>query len=488
MTNTIADPVVNPGVRRPAYDRAGLKTRIVHIGFGAFHRAHQAVFTDEMLAKTGGDWGICEMSLFSGDAVISSLRRQDHLFTVTEKGADTTEVKMIGAVTEAMHPLLDGIDGLLEKMAEEQVEIFSLTVTEKGYCANPANGRLDKSHTLIQHDLLNPAQPKSAIGYIVEALRRRFERGLAPVTVLSCDNIQQNGHVARAVVLEYAGLLDERLAAWIEQNVTFPCTMVDRIVPAVTEETQNEITELVGVPDPCGVACEPFCQWIIEDNFANGRPEWDLAGAQFVANVVPYEEMKLRMLNGSHSFLAYLGYLGGYAHISDTMLSDDYRRAAFNLMMKEQAPTLDMPKGTDVEGYARQLIERFSNPSLQHRTWQIAMDGSQKLPQRMVDAIKHHIAQGTDYSHLALGVAGWMRYVSGQDESGREIDVRDPMVSAFKDIYERVGVLHPDVVRELLSLDAIFGTSLPANKEFENAVREAYLQLLECGARSAWHL
>lgn len=388
-------------LKQPEYLRSQLKSRIVHLGFGAFHRAHQALFTNEMLEKTQSDWGICEINLFGGEALIEQLRIQDHLYTVAEKGAEKTNVKLIGAVNESLHPELDGKEAVINKMVEEQVAIVSMTITEKGYCADPATGRLDKNNALIQHDLSNPHSPSSAIGYIVEALRIRREKGVKPFTVMSCDNVQENGHVARAAILDFANLLDQELAGWIEANVTFPCTMVDRIVPAATEETLAEIAQLVGHEDPCGIACEPFRQWVIEDKFVNGRPEWDLAGAEFVQDVVPFEEMKLRMLNGSHSFLAYLGYLGGYAHISDTMTNTDYRKAAFDMMIKAQAPTLSMPAGTDLEAYATLLIERFSNPSLKHQTWQIAMDGSQKIAQRMGGSLRHHIENGTDYKWLA---------------------------------------------------------------------------------------
>ncbi|CAC9178690.1 Polyol:NADP oxidoreductase [Citrobacter werkmanii] len=213
---------------------------------------------------------------------------------------------------------------------------------------------------------------------------RRLQ-GIRPFTVLSCDNVRENGLVARAAVIGLAKARSTELATWIAQNVTFPCTMVDRIVPAVTEETLQLIADQLGVFDPCGIACEPFRQWVIEDNFVNGRPEWDNVGAQFVEDVVPFEMMKLRMLNGSHSFLAYLGYLAGYETIADTMANPEYRQAVRKLMLNEQAPTLSMPEGTDLSGYADLLLSRFTNPSLRHRTSQIAMDGSQKLPQRLLD-------------------------------------------------------------------------------------------------------
>ncbi|ABM02003.1 fructuronate reductase [Psychromonas ingrahamii 37] len=480
----IANSEINAQVIRPNYNRTALNSRIVHLGFGAFHRAHQALFTSEMLEETGSDWGICEINLFGGEELIKQLRAQDHLFSVAEKGADATLVKIAGSVVESLHPTLDGQQAVLEKMAEEQVAIVSMTITEKGYCADPATGRLDANNALIKADLSHPAEPNSAIGYIVEALRMRKERGIKPFTVMSCDNVQENGHVARASVLGFAALVDKDLAAWIEANVTFPSTMVDRIVPAVTAETLSEIAALLGVNDPCGIACEPFRQWVIEDNFVNGRPEWNLVGAEFVPDVVPFEEMKLRMLNGSHSFLAYLGYLGGYAHISDTMTNKDYRKAAFDMMMKAQAPSLKMPEGADLEGYANLLIDRFTNPSLKHQTWQIAMDGSQKIPQRMGGSLRFHLANGSDYKWLAMGIAGWMVYISGEDEKSQAIDVRDPMREQFQAIYKQHGK-NNSVIKALLGIEAVFSTDLIQNNEFVEQVTQAYQLIVTKGARAA---
>ncbi len=481
---TIADIAKENHIQWPSYQRDLLKSRIVHLGFGAFHRAHQGLYTCETAQKSGSDWGICEINLFGGEELVNQLREQDHLYTVVEKGADKNTIKVSGAVTESLHPQLDGRTAVLNKMAEEQVAIVSMTITEKGYCADPATGRLDKNNGLIVRDLEHRHEPDSAIAYIVEALRIRRERGIKPFTVMSCDNVQENGHVARASVLDFAMLVDEELAGWIEANVTFPCTMVDRIVPAATDETLNEIADLMGVNDPCGIACEPFRQWVIEDKFVSGRPNWDAAGAEFVDDVVPYEEMKLRMLNGSHSFLAYLGYLGGYAHISDTMTNTSYRSAAFDMMMKTQAPSLDMPEGTDLEKYARLLIDRFTNPSLKHQTWQIAMDGSQKIPQRMGGSLRFHLANGTDYRWIAMGIAGWMRYVGAEDEKGAEIDVRDPMAQQLKDIHSQ-NSSDEGVVRGLLAIEAIFSTDLIKNDSFVAEVTKAYQLIANKGARAA---
>ncbi|MGP3591988.1 mannitol dehydrogenase family protein [Vagococcus sp. WN89Y] len=466
----------------PVYDRNKLVARIVHLGFGAFHRAHQSVYTDILAAEHGSDWGYCEVNLIGGEQQIADLKQQDNLYTVAEMSADAWTARVVGVAKRALHAQVDGLETVLAALCEPQVAIVSLTITEKGYCHSPASGELMLDHPLITADLQNPHQPKSAAGVIVEALARRKAAGLPAFSVMSCDNMPENGHVTRNVVCAYARALDAELAAWIEANVTFPSTMVDRIVPAVTEETLEKIAQLTGVRDPAGVACEPFRQWVIEDNFVAGRPAWEKAGAELVADVVPFEEMKLRMLNGSHSFLAYLGYLAGYQHINDCMEDENYRRAAHALMLKEQAPTLKV-KGVDLARYADRLIARYSNPALRHRTWQIAMDGSQKLPQRMLDSVRWHIAHQSDFSLLALGVAGWMRYVGGVDEQGQVIEVSDPLLSTLQAAVK--GSEQGEArVRALLAIEAIFGNELPKEAIFVNQVQKAYQMLRERGAKA----
>lgn len=479
---TIASCTLPANVQLPQYDRQQLRSRIVHFGFGAFHRAHQALLTNRVLNQHGGDWGICEISLFSGDQLMSQLRQQDHLFTVMEKSAAGNQPIIIGAVKECLNARLDSLAAIIEKFCEPQVAIVSLTITEKGYCIDPATGHLDLTQPRIVHDLQAPDEPHSAPGILVEALHRRRERGLPAFTVLSCDNIPDNGHVVKNAVLDMAAKRDPQLASWIAEHVSFPGTMVDRIVPAATDASLAEITRELGVEDPCAISCEPFIQWVIEDNFVAGRPDWGSVGAQLVDDVLPWEEMKLRMLNGSHSFLAYLGYLAGYAHISDCMQDASYRRAARHLMMAEQAPTLRI-SGVDLGAYADSLIARFSNPALQHRTWQIAMDGSQKLPQRLLDGIRIHLKQGSRWPLLALGVAAWMRYVSGVDDMGNAIDIRDPLAEKIRAIVE---TSHDENrVAALLTLQEIFGSDLPANPQFVQAVEEAWQSLVREGARQA---
>lgn len=468
---------------KPLYNRETMVSRIVHLGFGAFHRAHQALLTDRLLASGNSDWAICEVNIVGGEELIKELRRQDHLYTVLEKGAKSKEAFIIGSVKESMLVQTEGINAILEKMADPVVEIVSLTVTEKGYCMLPGGIGLDLNNGLIKADLANPTKPMSAPGVIVEALNRRMQRGLQSFTALSCDNIPENGLVLKKAILGLAKVRDQKLADWIETHTTFPCTMVDRIVPAATSGTLNEIqTILGGMTDPCGIACEPFIQWVIEDNFVTNRPNWNEVGAEFVKDVVPYEEMKLRMLNGSHSFLAYLGYLAGYQHINDCMNDENYKKATLKLMMTQQAPTLHVPAHVNLPQYADRLIERFSNPALQHKTWQIAMDGTQKLPQRMLDSIRWHIKNDSNFSLLALGVAGWMRYVGGIDDNQQPIEIRDPMHEKLKDLVNSTqdGI---DRVNALLSLDQVFGDDLPNNAQFKQTITEHYLSLMQKGAK-----
>lgn len=479
---TIASVSLPATVQQPQYDRTPLRSRIVHFGFGAFHRAHQALLTDRVLNAQGGDWGICEISLFSGDVLMAQLREQAHLYTVLEKGAAGNQPIIIGAVNECLNARLDSLAAIIEKFCEPQVAIVSLTITEKGYCIDPASGQLDLRQPRIEHDLQYPHEPHSAPGILVEALYRRRERGLPPFTVLSCDNIPDNGHIVKNAVLGMAQTRSPELAHWIAEHVSFPATMVDRIVPAATDESLAEISEVLGVFDPCAISCEPFIQWVIEDNFVAGRPQWEVAGVQLVQDVQPWEQMKLRMLNGSHSFLAYLGYLAGFAHINDCMQDGAFREAARRLMLDEQAPTLRIT-GVDLTAYADSLIERFTNPALKHRTWQIAMDGSQKLPQRMLESIRIHLQRESHWPLLALGIAGWMRYVSGVDDAGQPIDIRDPLADKIHAIVETS--TDNERVTALLALKEIFGNELPLNPTFVDAIANAWQSIVTHGAHDA---
>lgn len=465
----------------PRYDRSRLKTRMLHIGFGAFHRAHQAVCTDKLASEHHSDWGYCEVNLNSGE-LIAALREQSLLYSVTELADDSRHTRVVGVITAALHGKGDGIETVIEAMCQPDIAIVSMTVTEKGYCYQPATGQLNLQHPDIQHDLAHPQQPVSLPGVILAAIARRRERGLPPFSVMSCDNMPENGHVTRNVILQLAQAQDAQLAAYITEALTFPSTMVDRIVPAMTDEALTSLSETLGSYDPVAVSCEPFFQWVIEDNFVNGRPAWEKAGAELVSDVLPFEEMKLRMLNGSHSFLAYLGYLAGYEHISDCMADGDFRLAARKLMLDEQAPTLRTPD-VDLVAYADSLLARYENRAIKHRTGQIATDGTQKLPQRWLDSIRWHIAQGSAYPLLALGVAAWIRYVGAVDEQGNAIDVRDAMKG---ELTERVAASAEGEARvaALLGIESVFGEDLPHNTAFVAQVNDFYQLLLRQGARA----
>ena len=305
---------------------------------------------------------------------------------------------------------------LIARMADPATRIVSLTITEKGYCHTPQTGELDADHPDIVHDLANPDAPRSAPGFIVAALARRRAAGYAPFTVLSCDNLSANGHTVKRILTQFAHLRSPELGKWIADHVACPSTMVDRIVPETTDADRAAVSAELGMTDAWPVISEPFTQWIVEDNFPAGRPDFARAGVQLVADVTPFEHMKLRLLNASHSALAYLGYLAGHQTIAETMTDD--RFAAFARgVMQDAAVTLSMPEGTDLAGYSASLLQRFANPALRHRTWQIAMDGSQKLPQRLLGTMQDRLRQGLPIDTHALAVAGWMRYVTASDEN-----------------------------------------------------------------------
>ena len=377
------------------------------------------------------------MSLRSPDTA-EALAPQDGLYTVAVRSGAGERLRVIGSVRRLL-VAPDDPAALLDAMTDPAVRIVSLTVTEKGYCHDPATGDLNPDHPDIAADLADPASPRSAPGVLVEALRRRRAAGRQPFTVLCCDNLPENGRTVGRVLAQFAGLRDPALGRWVEDAVAFPSTMVDRIVPATCDADRAAVAVRLGVSDAWPVMTEPFTQWVIEDRFGDGRPRFEDAGAELVADVAPYELMKLRLLNGSHSTLAYLGYLAGHETVSDVMADPSFVRLVQGLMDEEVTPTLRVPPGADLAGYKRSLLERFANPALKHRTWQIAMDGSQKLPQRLLGAVRDRLAAGQPVPRLALGVAAWMRYAAGTDERGRPIDVRDPLAQRLRGLADAAG-------------------------------------------------
>jgi fructuronate reductase len=469
---------VPAGVRVPDYDRTQITPGIVHLGIGAFHRAHMAVYVDDLL-KDNPDWAIVGASLRRPDTK-EALEPQDGLFTIAVRDASGTHPRVIGSILKVLDANVER-EQLLELMASPQIRIVSLTVTEKGYCHDPATGELDQRHPDIVHDLANPKAPGSAPGMLVEALARRKAAGITPFAVMSCDNLPSNGATVKRIVTKFAELRDAELGRWVA-DVAFPGTMVDRIVPSTTDADRAMIAELIGVEDSWPIMTEPFTQWVIEDHFPGGRPPFEKAGAQLVEDVEPFERMKLRMLNGSHSTMAYLGYLAGYEYISDVMGDEDFVRLIHGLMTEEAMPTLDMP-GVDLGAYRDQLLERFRNPALKHRTWQIAMDGSQKLPQRLLGTIRERIKAGQPFERLGLGVAGWMRYVVGIDEKGENIDVRDPLAMRMMAIAADAGDDAEALYEGLVGLTEVFGADLADNQAFGETAATHLDSLLEVGVK-----
>lgn len=468
----------SPALKVPAYDRSRITPGIVHLGIGAFHRAHMAVYVDDLLAQHP-DWGIVGASLRRPDTR-DALAPQDFLYTLALRDASGTACRVIGSVLDVMDANTQR-DELIALMADPRIRIVSLTVTEKGYCHDPATGELDPKHPDIVHDLAHPEAPVSAPGIIVAALERRRQAGLPAFTVMSCDNLPSNGRTCGRIVTRVAELRDPALGDWVREQVAFPSTMVDRIVPATTDADRELVREATGLEDAWPIMTEPFTQWVIEDRFANGRPPFETVGAQLVDEVEAYELMKLRMLNGSHSTMAYLGYLAGHQYVADAIGDSAILKLIHALMTEEVMPTLPMPRA-DLERYRDDLLVRFSNPALKHRTWQIAMDGSQKLPQRLLGTIRDRLAAGQGITRLALGVAAWMRYVTGIDEQGQPIDVKDPLAARLRAIADEASRNGDGLADSLLTVREIFGDDLPGNETFRAAVTRHLASLYEKGA------
>jgi fructuronate reductase len=468
------------GVGRPRYDRRAVTSGIVHLGIGAFHRAHQAVYTDAVLAAGDMRWGITAASLRSADTR-DALAPQDGLYTLNIRG-ETDQLAVIGSVLRVL-VAPENPRALLDALCAPATAIVSLTVTEKAYCRDPATGALDAKHPDIVHDLAHPDAPRSALGLLAAAIARRRAEGVAPFTVLCCDNLPANGHAVHRVLTEFARLRSPDFGAFVAGEIGCPDTMVDRIVPATTDDDRARVAAGLGMTDAWPVIAEPFTQWVIADRFSAGRPGWEAAGATMVQDVAPFEAMKLRLLNASHSALAYLGFLAGKETVADAMA--DPGLAAFAArVMDDATPTLALPAGTDVVGYKRSLLERFRNPALRHRTWQIAMDGTQKLPQRILGTIADRLAAGLPIDTHALVVAGWMRFAAGVDEAGRPIDVRDPKAAELAAIAKFAGSVADRLAPALLDLPDVFA-ALGQDGRVRAAVTAALARLYAVGAARA---
>ena len=430
---------VAAAVRKPRYDRAAVTPGIVHIGVGNFHRAHQALVVDRLLEQGSAlDWGIRGVALLPSDEPLARrMQQQDCLYTLVEKRADGTwDYRVIGSILDVLWAP-DDPASVIEALADPRIRIVSLTITEGGYNVDRLTGEFIADSPAVVADLAPGAVPTTVFGVIVEALRRRRAAGTPAFTVLSCDNIQHNGDVARRMFLAFARLRDADMADWMEQQVAFPNSMVDRITPVTTPADVAAVSEALGVQDECPVVCEPFFQWVVEENFPAGRPPWEDAGVQVTRDVTPYEKMKLRLLNASHQGLCYFSRLAGYEYVHDAMTWPELRTFLRRFMDDEQTPTLDPVPGVDLDAYKAELIERFSNPQVRDTVARLCAESSDRIPKWLLPAVRDRLAQDGDVRLAAAIVASWARYAEAVDESGVPIEVVDPLRDELVPIAQR---------------------------------------------------
>lgn len=415
-----------PSPPRVPWDRSRITPGIVHFGVGGFHRAHQAVYLDELMAAGHClDWGIVGVGSLPGDARMGDvLAAQDHQYTVVVKHADgSRDRRVIGSIIDFRHAP-DDREGVLALLADPAIRIVGLTITEGGYHLHPVTGEFDPSDPLLAHDLSGEGVPVSVFGMIVEGLRRRRDAGVAPYAVMSCDTLPGNGAIARSMIGAFAERLDPSLAAWIAAEVSFPNTMVDRITPATTDADIAEL-QAAGVEDAWPVVCEPFRQWVLEDQFPTGRPAWEEVGAQLVGDVTPYELMKLRLLNASHQAIACLGQLDGFRYAHEVSVDPLHRDLMLSYMADEAIPTLAPVPGIDLDDYRRTVVDRFANPAVADPLARLATDVSDRIPKFLLPVVQHNLNHGGPIDRSALIIAAWARWCEGTDESGNPVQIHD---------------------------------------------------------------
>ena len=464
-------------VPRPTYDRTALRIGIVHIGVGGFHRSHQAMYVDRLLnAGTAQDWAICGVGILPEDVrMAEALTAQDGLYTLVEKHNDGhVEARVIGSIVRYLHAPADP-EAVLEQLAAPETRIVSLTVTEGGYAVDAVTGDFDPSDPSVAGDLVGSGPPASAFGLVTEALRRRRDRGVPAFTVVSCDNIEGNGHVAQRAFTGFARQRDPELADWIQAEVRFPSSMVDRITPRTTPEDVELVRSRIGIADRWPVICEPFTQWVLEDAFGEGRPPLEKAGVQVVDDVRPYELMKLRMLNAGHQALGYFAYLAGYRLVHEAAQDPLFARFLLDYMALEGAPTLEPVPGIDLPGYQRELVERFSNAGVRDTVARLCAESSDRIPKWLLPVIREQLAVGGPIERATAVVASWARYAEGVDEQGEPIEIVDRLAPTLTELARKGGTA-------FIENRALFG-DLADDERF----REAYLRTLnrlhEVGAR-----
>lgn len=414
-------------VERPAYDRSTVTPGIVHFGVGGFHRAHQAMYLDRLMNDGEAlDWGIVGVGTLPGDARMrDALTAQDFLYTLVVKHPDgALDPRVIGSVVGYLFAP-DDPDAVLERLTDPATRIVSLTVTEGGYHVNQVTGEFDPDDPGIQADLSGDGPPRTVFGFITEALKRLRVNGSDPFTVMSCDNLPGNGDIARTMIVAFARLKDPDLADWVEEHVRFPNCMVDRITPVTAQADIDALRDRFGIQDRWPVVCEPFTQWVLEDHFGRGRPPFQDAGVQLVEDVVPYELMKLRLLNSSHQALCYLGYLSGYRYAHEVCQDPLFVGFLLHYMENEGSPTLAAVPGVDLDAYRHELVERFANPEVRDTLARLCAESSDRIPKWLVPVIVDNLRDGGEIERSALVVASWARYAEGVDECGEPIEIVD---------------------------------------------------------------
>ena len=467
---------------RPTREEPEITPRIIHFGPGAFFRSFVASFIDRINQKDLEKWGIIAVSLNS-ETTFNKLAGQDLVFNALSMSREKTQVQQVSSVSNFLVAKKEG-QSVLDALSDEHIEIVSLTITEKGYHYNSDKKELDFSNQKIIDDLENPENPKTAVGFLVAGLRDRYLSGKVPFTVLSCDNLPNNGAVVKKITLDFAQKIDPAFAKWISKEVSFPSSMIDRITPATNDQDIINFAQEYGVYDPALVIHEEFFQWVIEDKFSAERPKFELAGVQMVSNVELHEKMKLRCLNGTHSALAYLGYLAGFNTIAECVSDNSMVSYIQYLWKKEIIPTLETPEGENLNDYCSCLLERYQNPSIEHRTWQIAMDGSQKLPQRILETVSDLIKHQKKIQGLALAIAAWMKYITGVDLNGQTIDVRDPLANDFATIAKK-SKTSEDYVDLILDQGKVFPANLRDSSAFRTEIQKSYKLLQQYGSLSS---
>lgn len=468
-------------IDRSTYDR-DQACGVVHLGIGAFHRGHQADFFDRLMTLGETGWMIQGASLRRLIAA-EQLNPQDGLFTLAVRDGGKVERRLVRSIKHVLVAPEDPA-GLVHAMASPDIALVTLTITEKGYCLDPSSGDLLFADDAVKWDLAYPSEPKTAPGFIVASLAARRAAGIAPYSVLSCDNIPENGARTRRAVLQMAERQDPELAQWIADHVTFPSSMVDRIVPATTEADVEALRLDSGYSDQAMVKTEPFSQWVIEDRFCNRRPALDRVGVQYTQDVTPFEKAKLRLLNAAHSALAHLGPMAGHEFVHDAINGDGFEHL-IDAIWDEAETTLEEIPGFSFSDYRTALKERFRNAALQHRTRQIAVDGSQKIPQRFLNTVRERRDAGLGSPALAFALAGWMRWQLGRDEQGQMFQVDDPLRVELAEIAAQYRNSVPAFIESMFAFESVFGKALRHDSVFVSDVSAALSQIRDHGVAAA---